>query len=352
LSNLSRHWLQIINHNKHIEPTRLEAANRQMSLDKNHINQGLTQTRDATAAQDFSPGYLAAKKIIDDQALNKEVWHKLAQELARYPETLPLKILEIGAGIGTMIERIIDWGLIKGSVNYTASDSDPIQMAAAKGYLSSWAERKKHHIEWDGDQQARIYAPETTLKLTLRQARIEDLAAGSEPPHTWDLLIAHAVLDLIDFTAILPNLLKLLKDRGLFYTTCNFDGATSFSPPCSGDEKIINHYHESMEQRCFGTSVTGRRLLFFLEEQGLDLLASGSSDWLIEPQGRDYSPEERFFLGVIIAMVEKELTTSPQHPPKSSDWIRQRRQQASAGTLSFSAHHLDMLARYFLPAGG
>jgi SAM-dependent methyltransferase len=323
-----------------------------MNLDKHSINQGLSQTQRNTSTQDFSPQYLAAKKTIDDRALNKEVWQKLTQELARYPGTSPLEILEIGAGIGTMIERIIDGGLIKGQVVYTATDSDSIQMAAARDYLTGWAEREEHHVEWDGDQQARICTPETTVTLTIRQARIEDLADGSEPPHSCDVLIAHAVLDLVDFPAVLPNLLKLLKDRGLFYTTCNFDGATSFSPPCRGDETIIKHYHESMEQRCSGASVTGRRLLSFMKEQGLDVLASGSSDWLIEPQEQKYSPEEHYFLGVIIGMVEKELTASPHHASISSDWICQRRQQASAGTLSFSAHHLDLLARYVLPAGG
>jgi hypothetical protein len=190
------------------------------------------------------------------------------------------------------------------------------------------------------------------VELNIRRVGIEELATRSEPPHTWDMLIAHAVFDLIDFTSLLKDLLALLKHRGLFYTTCNFNGVTSFSPPCKGDKAIIKHYHQSMEQRCSGASVTGRRLLSHLEEQGVDLLASGPSDWLIEPQGEGYSPEENYFLGVIITMVEKELAAITPHAPHSANWIQQRRRQISAGTLSFTAHHLDMLARYLLPVRG
>ncbi|MBT8352924.1 MAG: class I SAM-dependent methyltransferase [Desulfofustis sp.] len=322
-----------------------------MSMDETDIDHGLAQMRGNSAAHSFSPDYLAAKKTIDDRALNKKVWRKLAQELARHPATSPLKILEIGAGIGTMFERVIDWGLLKGQVIYTAIDSDPLQTAAARDYLTNWAERKKHSLQWDAYQQARLRTAETMVEIDIRQLRIEELAAGFEPPHSWDLIIAHAVLDLIDFTALLPDLLALLKDRGLFYTTCNFNGATSFSPPCKGDEEIINYYHQSMDQRCFGASITGRRLLSNLKEQGLDLLASGPSDWLIEPQEQGYSPEESYFLGVIIAMVEKELAADSHPAPHSADWIRLRRQQVSASKLSFTAHHLDILARYLLPAG-
>jgi len=42
----------------------------------------------------------------------------------------------------------------------------------------------------------------------------------------WDVLIAHAFLDLMDISAPLPMLLSLLKPGGLFYSTIQFDGAT------------------------------------------------------------------------------------------------------------------------------
>ncbi|MFN2277184.1 MAG: hypothetical protein ACK2UR_06180, partial [Candidatus Promineifilaceae bacterium] len=72
--------------------------------------------------------YLAAKKTIDDRALNKDVWQWLRQVLPQQPD-----ILEVGAGIGTMVERLIV-GDVQWSA-YTAIDNQPANIAAARSRL-------------------------------------------------------------------------------------------------------------------------------------------------------------------------------------------------------------------------
>ena len=49
----------------------------------------------------FDPRYLTAKKSIDDRALNHHVWETLRQTLPPSTDSEPVKILELGAGIGT-----------------------------------------------------------------------------------------------------------------------------------------------------------------------------------------------------------------------------------------------------------
>ena len=51
--------------------------------------------------------YLAAKKSVDDRALNGQVWQHLVAALPRATPQLPLRILEVGAGIGSMVERLL-----------------------------------------------------------------------------------------------------------------------------------------------------------------------------------------------------------------------------------------------------
>src|SRR5262245_59912277 len=46
--------------------------------------------------------YLAAKKSVDDRALNWRVWQRLVEALPRVTTEQPLHILEVGAGIGSM----------------------------------------------------------------------------------------------------------------------------------------------------------------------------------------------------------------------------------------------------------
>ncbi len=52
----------------------------------------------------------SAKKSVDDRSLNLGVYQKLTEALAAGNLRVPLNILEIGCGIGTMIERLWDWG--------------------------------------------------------------------------------------------------------------------------------------------------------------------------------------------------------------------------------------------------
>src|SRR5262247_4823447 len=81
--------------------------------------------------------YLAAKKSVDDRALNRHVWHSLAQALSPAASDGPVRVLEIGAGIGTMVERLVEWGLLRQAM-YTAIDVDPELIAQSRRRLPAW----------------------------------------------------------------------------------------------------------------------------------------------------------------------------------------------------------------------
>ena len=65
--------------------------------------------------------YLAAKKSVDDRALNWQVWQHLVAALPRATPQQPLRILEVGAGIGSMVERLLA-GDVLTHATYTAID--------------------------------------------------------------------------------------------------------------------------------------------------------------------------------------------------------------------------------------
>ncbi len=165
---------------------------------------------------------------------------------------------------------------------------------------------------WAGDYDGRLSTSRAEISLTLEPASAEELADRSDSLGPFHLIIAHAVLDLVDFPAVLPRLLSRLTDNGLAYFTCNFDGETVFLPEYEGEEEIISRYHASMEARLTGASHTGRRLLAFLQGPGLELLAAGSSDWIIHPRNYGYRTDETFFLHAIIDTVERELAKKYQ----------------------------------------
>lgn len=299
----------------------------------------------------FDPHYLAAKKTIDDRALNQYVWKSLHTSLRQIDGLTgkndePLQVLEIGAGIGTMLARIVDRQLFTGPVSYFFTDNDPIQLQAARSYLSCWAKTSGLSLSWSGEYSGRLISPGADISLYLEHSSIEELADRTSPPGPFHLIFAHAVLDLVDFTVVLPRLLAQLVENGLAYLTCNFDGETIFLPSCSADQEILHLYHRSMEERHSGASHTGRRLLDFLQDLNLEMLAAGSSDWIIHPRNRQYSPDEIFFLHAVIETVHMELTQRNKPPTNLTEWTLLRHQQVESGKLSFLARHLDLLARY------
>ena len=82
--------------------------------------------------------YLNAKKSVDDRSLNLGVYQKLTAALAAGNPAAPLKIVEIGCGIGTLIERLWDWGLVSKAA-YTAIDRDPGLIVEARVRLKAFA---------------------------------------------------------------------------------------------------------------------------------------------------------------------------------------------------------------------
>ena len=70
--------------------------------------------------------YLAAKRTVDDRALNRRVWDAMISSAGGAP-----RVLEIGGGIGTMIERIIDDGRLVPR-SWSLMDEQPALIAEAR----------------------------------------------------------------------------------------------------------------------------------------------------------------------------------------------------------------------------
>jgi ubiquinone/menaquinone biosynthesis C-methylase UbiE len=83
--------------------------------------------------------YLAAKKSVDDRALNWQVWQRLVAALPRATTEQPLRILEVGAGIGSMVERLVA-GDVLTHPTYTAIDNAPALLTEAHRGLPQWAD--------------------------------------------------------------------------------------------------------------------------------------------------------------------------------------------------------------------
>jgi SAM-dependent methyltransferase len=276
------------------------------------------------------PRYLAAKKSVDDRALNKEVKEMLAQLVPMHTADQPLRVLEVGAGIGTMIERLLDWKIFSHAV-YTAVDLEPANIAAAQERL----------------------APGPNVQVNLEANDIFNFGDRESGQRTWDLLVAHAFLDLIHVPAALPLLFSLLQPKGLFYFSLNFDGATILQPEIDPvfDALVEALYHRTMDERMTngklsGDSQTGRHLFHQLQTTGAEILAAGSSDWVVYAGKDGYPGDEAYFLHFIVETIHRALFSHPDlDQERFASWIAQRQAQIEAGDLVYIAHQLDFVGR-------
>lgn len=263
--------------------------------------------------------YLRAKRSVDDRALNRRVLERLRAELPDDPRTV-----EVGAGIGTGITRLLDWEVLPERVEYTAIDDRSENVAAAREHLV------EEGFTEDGE---RLVRGDTTVSLVAGDA-FEVLSDEAE----YDLLVAQAFLDLVEIDDALPTLFDALSPKGLAYFPITFDGETVFEPSHPLDDRVLGAYHRDMDRE--GTSETGRQLLAAVPDAGGEVLAAGSSDWVVYPP---YSRDERVFLAAILDTIEGAL--ADELGDDLEEWLGVRRRQLHEGELIYVAHQLDVLAR-------
>jgi SAM-dependent methyltransferase len=286
--------------------------------------------------------YLTAKTTVDDRALNRQVLAELGRLL---PADAP-RVLEVGAGLGTMVARLLDWGVV-GAGEYVLLDADRELLECSRRWLRDWADGRgvRSDLRPDGLQVG-------DLRVRLVHAELGDYltAAAGEPA---DVLIANAVLDLVDVPAVLPGLLRLLVPGGVYWFTINYDAESIFAPGHRHDDQVMRAYHRDMDERIrygrpAGESRTGRRLFHHLRDAGAPALAAGSSDWVVHaaPDG-NYPADEAYFLRSILSTIGDALRSRQDRvaPADLADWLAVRSRQLAAGELVYIAHQLDFAGR-------
>ena len=294
--------------------------------------------------------YLNAKKSVDDRSLNLGVYQKLTAALAAGNPAAPLKIVEIGCGIGTLIERLWDWDLVSKAA-YTAIDRESALIAEARVRLKEFA-RCRHLAFSEVGEAIRVAGGGRDWLITLRAIDFLDFCQGQAGKPGWDLLLAHAFLDLVDLDTGLPRLFSLLRPGGWYYFTLNFDGETILHPPLDPEfeDQVVKLYHQSMDERQKGGgghSQTGRRLLGALYQNGREVMAAGSSDWVVWPTPESsYPADEKYFLHYVLETINRAVVSHPDlDKGKFQFWLTRRRAQIEAGELIFLAHQLDLCGR-------
>lgn len=299
--------------------------------------------------------YLAAKQTVDDRAVNRRVLDRLKDELAVFADdTGRVRVLEVGAGIGVSIERLLAWNILPDHVRITAVDIDPDFIAAARERLPR---RLRNHgiavgedaIDTVDDGRLVIDDDARRIEIELRTADAFEFVERTD--REWELVIGHAFLDLVDVDRTISTLRSGLVPDGLCYFPITFDGGTILEPPVDRvfDEHIERLYHRHMDESGdngpAGDSRAGRHLIAGIRAAGGRVLAAGSSDWVVYPDD-GYVEDEAYFLHHIVETIRQTLSGHEElDDERFAAWVDRRHRQVENGDLIYIAHQLDVLGR-------
>lgn len=289
-------------------------------------------------------GYLKAKRSVDERAINRRVWRAVVEFMCcRSNGHRPLRVLEVGAGVGDTAQRLLAEETAPG-LEYTLVDLHPEHVDAARGRLLGWAREAGFSVT-QAEGSLVLKGDDHVIRLVTEAADLFDFVRQARSRAGWDLVIAQSLLDLFDLSHTLPRLFSVLARGGAYYFPITFDGLTRFLPVIDAglDDRIEQLYHASMDGGAEGGSLTGSHLFTAIPAAGAAIREVGSSDWIVFPRESGCYPDrERAFLDHLLGFVQHELGGHPGLDEEVfQQWMHTRRDQLREGKLSCIVHQLD-----------
>src|SRR5262249_8300380 len=145
--------------------------------------------------------------------------------LPRSTAEQPLQILEVGAGLGSTVERLCASGMLT-HAGYTAIDMEPALIAEARRWLPQWAAAQGWQVRQDSQERIHMQRPGQDTGITTEASDGAHFFARERGHGTGALLFARAFLAWVDVPTSFPAPLSLLQPGGLFFCPIPFDGGT------------------------------------------------------------------------------------------------------------------------------
>lgn len=261
----------------------------------------------------------------------------------------PLELLDVGTGTGAMLRRILQ-SKQKGLMRLTGLDIESGLLDIAETEIDAIMLDKGFAVE---KIAGRLGAESGADRIEF-QCICTPLNEFQPASNRYDVITAHAFMDLVPLLQTLSCFHAGLKPGGLFYATINYDGETVVFPPypdCEFEDALLLGYDASMEARHLNGSETGgakcgRRLYGELLNAGFEIVSYGSSDWNITPCDSDYLDDDHEVLERLLDWISSEGRSNPAlNPEKLDRWLTCRRRQLQMQMLGIIVHQIDVLAR-------
>ncbi|MBN1835183.1 MAG: class I SAM-dependent methyltransferase [Spirochaetales bacterium] len=306
--------------------------------------------------------YLEAKIEVDDRSLHPRLFSAVCGRIRSLESP---RILDVGTGTGAMLRRLLGRAVGERG-ELVGLDPEGRSLTVASRRIARELETRGHRVEV-GPRTDKIGFTGSAAVLSAGALGVrlvcggllEDGLSARPGGRRFDVVTAHAFLDLLPIEAALRAIRGLLRPGGWLYATINYDGLTALLPPYGDPEferRLLECYDRSMEKRLAGGKSTGgrfsgRRLCRTLPGCGYAIRDVGPSDWMVFPGPRGHSRGRRTFLRTLLAFIAGEGLGATGLEPERLDpasvrrWYAQRLEAVDGGKLALMTHQLDVLAQ-------
>ena len=271
----------------------------------------------------FEADWLAARAPYDEAALDQAAIAHLAAWGAALPPGYAPSVVDLGSGTGAALRRVARWLAPRPLVAYA--------------------------VDQDAGLLTRAVATGPAGTRPVRCDLLRPLAAAGGPADgSVDLILGHALADLLPLDRLAERAAALVRPGGLVHLALAYDGLTAFAPDAPLDAEMIAAFHRHMDRPAhrmlgYGGSTAGRRLGPALATAGLDILADAPSVW--EVQAQDGEAGRRVLARLIRYVAEAARDLGDVPAVDIARWERAQRAALDGGTLSVRVRHRDVLAR-------
>ena len=273
----------------------------------------------------FEATWLADRGPYDEAALDRAAVSQIQAWAGQLPASHVPIVVDLGSGTGAALRRARCW-LADRPVRAYAVDRDAALLTQAREFVAS-----EQVLPIVGDL-------------------LEPLCASGGPADgTVDLVLGHALADLVPLDRLADRAARLLRPGGLVHLALAYDGLTAFSPAIDAalDRATIAAFHRHMDgsaarQPTYGGSTAGRRVAPALVSAGLTVLVDAPSVWQVRAD--DGEGGRRVLARLIRFVVEAAREVGSVSASDLDFWERERLDALAARTLAVTVGHRDVLA--------
>jgi SAM-dependent methyltransferase len=288
----------------------------------------------------FEASWLTARRPYDEAALDQGAIAKIQAWAGALPEAQALTVVDLGSGTGVAIRRATAW-LAPRTLRAYAVDDDPTLLAQLGLEIS---------IQDEGHGR-----PPTKVTPLVGDVLAPLDRLGGPVDGSVDLVLGHALADLLPLGRLAARVAALLRPGGLAHLALTYDGLTAFEPGVGPsfpdldlDRRVIEAFHRRMDHHRvaepgYGGSTAGRRLAAALEAAGLEIVADAASVWQVRAGD---GPGGQAVLSRLIQYVVEAVDDEGR--VLASDlgaWEATCRVALGAGSLEARVGHRDVLAQ-------